>query len=224
MSPSKALVAFVTLAMLGAPMLLEGCFERDKAPAATGSTCPEGMGETPVSMMCAIRDSEGAANTSEEASRATIYTNATVRYDDAIPLAAHACISGPSGNPSCADYSAEAAYRYHAIGAGNYTHAHLTLSWTSTSPANGALWIALVNMTKDANGAEQPNPLGLRASGTSPVTIEGDIPPNDEKNPILILIVPRVEGVNAAYARKTLDQPFHVEGSITKAETQPEQT
>jgi len=221
MSISKPGIALATLAMLGAPMLLGGCFESDKAPAATGSICQEGVGESPLGLACANAPGASAANTSEEASRVTIYTNTSIRYDDVIPASERTCVGDPAPPLPCVDYNAADARRLHAVGTGNYTHVKLTLSWQAAGPTNVALIIAIMNQTKAADGTTQLHYLNVSASGESPLTLEGDIRPHDEKNPVLIYVLPSPGEAGPAYYRATLDQPFHVEGTITTAKQQP---
>jgi|SRR5581483_4370926 len=83
MPPPKPGIAFATLAMIGAPMLLGGCFEsgdppRCKPPAA----CFSGVSTAP-------RHHPANADTKEPAN-VTIYTNTTILYDDTIPLSLQA--------------------------------------------------------------------------------------------------------------------------------------
>lgn len=98
---------------------------------------------------------------------------------------------------------------------GALVHASLTLTWEASSPTTEQLRFSLLRAKSCGDGCTEGESVGEPAVGSSPLVLDMDVAAPAEGEWLELVVRPARLTPDPVYMQANLDQPFHVEGTLT---------
>ncbi len=154
----------------------------------------------------------------------TMPTNTTqsapfvLRYDGQTNTSAFVCANATVGDEVC-QWTPTDPGGYRSLTNGSYNHAHLTLTWTATSPATQQLHLSLNDVVPDSGDW---NTLCQANATSSPFPFDCDLKGHNATFDLLLFVRPPnyPTGNPPLGGWVGTDQPFHVEITLTNTTRQ----